>query len=329
MGETTGRPTVAVVGAGPVGQVVAADLAHAGYSVTVYEISGPLRDQLQNFGIRVRGVRALEVGPGQLHGVYDDLGMLERDSPDVLFLCIKATAISLVCSALSDVLSTGTTVVSWQNGIDTEQGVAAYLPAESVVRAVVNYGVTYSRDTPDPDDPDDRRTGGTVHMSFEHPPHALQEFAAGGRERAAKVAEMLTGAGLTTEHSDSLRSMVWKKAILNAALNGLCGLTGMNMEAAVRDSFARELSDKILKESITVARANEIWLGAGFYPWAVGYLDTAGAHRPSMLMDLESGRRTEIDFINGKIVEYGRRAGVATPYNESILALVKAREKFL
>jgi 2-dehydropantoate 2-reductase len=46
-----------------------------------------------------------------------------------------------------------------------------------------------------------------------------------------------------------------------------------------------------------------------------------------MLIDLEAGRRTEIDSINGKIAEYGRRAGVATPYNEALLALIKAREK--
>lgn len=308
---------IAVVGAGPVGSVVAAILAAADHGVAICEISAELRGAIGGRGISLVGERRTTVAADRFAAIHATIDSLAQDPPGTVFICVKATAIPLVVSALGELLPSSTTVVSWQNGIDTELSVAESIPPEQVVRAVVNYGVSFDREAD------------AVRVSFEHPPHAVQELVAAGRERAEQVAALLSGAGLTTERADHLERMVWKKAILNAALNALCGLTGLNMEEATRDSFAWDLADRVLKESISVARANEIWLGSGFYRWAVDYMHRAGAHRPSMLLDLDAGRRTEIDFINGKIVEYGSRVGVATPYNETMVALVKAREKYL
>jgi aldehyde:ferredoxin oxidoreductase len=67
-------------------------------------------------------------------------------------------------------------------------------------------------------------------------------------------------------------------------------------------------------------------LGSGFYPYCIDYIKSAGHHKPSMLQDIEAGRRTEVDFINGKIAEYGAQAEVPTPYNTMIRGLVKALE---
>jgi 2-dehydropantoate 2-reductase len=75
-----------------------------------------------------------------------------------------------------------------------------------------------------------------------------------------------------------------------------------------------------------VARANEVALGYDFYPYCINYIKGAGNHKPSMLQDIEACRRTEIDYINGKVVEYGMQAGVPTPYNTMIRGLVKALE---
>jgi 2-dehydropantoate 2-reductase len=306
---------IAVVGAGPVGSVVAATLTAGGHAVTVCEINEALRETITREGITLVGARKERVEGNALAAVVAGVEELAAAPPEVLFLCVKATAIPLVASALSEVVPLETTVVSWQNGIDTEREIALSVDPGMVVRAVVNYGVGYDA------------AARAVQVTFEHPPHLVQELTPGEELRAQRVARILTDAGMATERADHLERMVWRKAILNAALNALCGLTGMNMEEATRDSYAWDLADRILKESVAVARANEIWLGSEFYPWAVDYMHRAGTHRPSMLIDLEAGRRTEIDSINGKIAEYGRRAGVATPYNEALLALIKAREK--
>lgn len=308
---------IAVIGAGPIGSVVAAVLAAGEHRVHLREIAAVRRDQIAAHGISLRGARELHVAAGRLASLEPDIESLRDIACDAVFVCVKATATLLVASALADVLPGDTTVVSWQNGIDTERLLAGELPAARIVRAIVNHGVSLSGEM------------GEVTVSFEHPPHAVQELEAGSEQQATWVANLMTAAGLETERSEQLERMVWRKAILNAAVNALCGLTGLNMAEVTRDRAAWELAEHILVESTAVARANEIALGSGFYRWATDYLQRAGAHRPSMLLDLDAGRRTEIDVINGTIVEYGRRAGVPTPYNESVVSLVKAREAYL
>jgi len=113
---------------------------------------------------------------------------------------------------------------------------------------------------------------------------------------------------------------------MNACMNPVCAVTGMTMAEAMRDPIVFQLVDQLAKESIRVARANEIALGWEYYPYAINYMKNAGDHKPSMLMDIENKRRTEVDFINGKIVEYGKRVGMETPYNLMIRGLVKGLE---
>ena len=82
----------------------------------------------------------------------------------------------------------------------------------------------------------------------------------------------------------------------------------------------------LVKECVQVARANEISLGWQFYPYSMEYMRKAGNHKPSMLMDIENNRRTEVDAINGKFIDYGAQAGIETPYNNTLRALVKGLE---
>jgi len=137
---------------------------------------------------------------------------------------------------------------------------------------------------------------------------------------------VLTESGLGTEQTDQIVSMVWRKGVLNACMNPVCAITGLTMAQAMTDPIVFGIVDALIKECVKVARANEISLGWDFYPNAIEYMRNAGNHKPSMLMDIENKRRTEIDFINGKFVEYGKQAGIETPYNNSVRSLVKGLE---
>jgi len=163
-------------------------------------------------------------------------------------------------------------------------------------------------------------------MPFHHPPHYVQELAPESGPAAIEIARILTESGLPTLHTDNIISMVWRKSVMNAAMNPVCAVTGLTMAQATNDPIILGLVDALMKECIKVARANEIALGFDYYPHAIGYIKNAGNHKPSMLMDIEAKRRTEIDFINGKFVEYGKQAGIATPYNATLQSLVKGLE---
>jgi len=109
-------------------------------------------------------------------------------------------------------------------------------------------------------------------------------------------------------------------------MNPVCAVTGKTMFEVINDPIVFGLVDSLLKEGVRVARANELLLGPDFYIDCIDYIKEAGHHKPSMLQDIEAKRQTEIDYINGKIVEYGERAGVPTPYNTTLRSLVKALE---
>ena len=300
----------AVVGAGPVGCIVAAFLASKGNEVTLCDVIPDLLEPALDPGIIIEGAETLRQSVARVTTNIDELG---SESPDVIFITVKAHANALIASAIEGFHRPGQYVVSWQNGIDTELVFADALGDEPVLRAVVNYGCGLAGPA-------------HVRMPFHHPPHYLQELAPGSKPAAEAIAKVLTSCDLTTEHTEQIISMVWRKAILNACMNPVCAVTGLTMAQAMTDPIVFQIVDSLVKECVKVARANEIELGWNFYPHAIEYMSKAGDHKPSMLMDIEAHRRTEVDFINGKFVAYGEQAGIETPFNITLRALVKGLE---
>ena len=305
------RPkSFAVIGAGPVGCIVACYLARGGYEVTLCDVIPDLLGPALDPGIIIEGAENLQHKVARTCTSIDDLADVD---PDVIFITVKAHALPLIASSIEGFYREGMVIISWQNGIDTELEIAKVLGKNHVMRAVVNYGCGLV---------------GPAHvkMPFHHPPHYIQELDPGSRTAAVTVAEVLSKCDLTTEHTEKIISMVWRKSVMNAAMNPVCAVTGLTMSRVMNDPIVYQIVDALAKECIRVARANEIDLGWDFYTYAMDYMRNAGDHKPSMLMDIEANRRTEIDFINGKFVEYGNRTGTQTPYNHTLSALVKGLE---
>ena len=261
-------------------------------------------------GIILEGADNFQARVTRIVTRVDDLA---ADPPDVIIVTVKATALPLLASVLESMTGEGRYVVSWQNGIDTERVLSQSLGVRSVMRAVVNFGSFLI-------------APGHIKVAFHHRPHFLQELDPASKDAAIGICNVLTECGLDTHHTDQIRNMVWSKAVNNSCMNPVCAVTGKTMFEVINDPILSNLVDLLLKEGVAVARANEFTLGPDFYPFCVDYIKDAGHHKPSMLQDIEAGRRTEVDFINGKIIEYGVRAGIATPYNVALRALVKGRE---
>jgi len=311
MGKSSYQPKrFAVVGAGPVGSIVAAFLAKGGCDVTLCDLVPSLLAPALDPGIRIEGTDTFQAQVARTTTSVDDL---IGDSPDVVIVAVKATALPLIASTLEGLAAEGRYVVSWQNGIDTERVLAKHLGPEFVLRAVVNLGCV-------PVGP------AHVRIAFHHRPHFLQELDPRSTAAAVGIAGVFTACGLDTRHTGQIQHMVWRKAVLNACMNPICAVTGKTMAEVINDPILFHLVDVLIKEGVSVARANEFHLGSDYYPYCIDYIRNAGHHKPSMLQDIEAGRRTEVDYINGKIVEYGAQAGLPTPYNTMIRGLVKALE---
>jgi 2-dehydropantoate 2-reductase len=143
----------------------------------------------------------------------------------------------------------------------------------------------------------------------------------------ARIARMLSEAGMPATVAYDIRPHLWGKLIANAAINPVATLLDRPNGVVLDDPNASEIARSLAQEAATVATAMRIALPFGD-PWAYvrAIVEQTADLRNSMLADIAHGAKTEIEHINGAIVAAGRRAAVPTPYNETMFRLIRARE---
>ena len=142
-----------------------------------------------------------------------------------------------------------------------------------------------------------------------------------------EVAHLLADAGLKAEALRDVRPAQWSKLIFNATVNGVAALTGLPHDFHFADrEHLGDLVHELMAEGKRVAAAAGIELHDD--PWEMNVLATkrGSAHYPSMLEDVEAGRPTEVDLINGALVREAERARVDAPLQAALYALVTGRE---
>jgi len=309
--QTQDRPKVAIIGAGPVGGILGAYLAHAGHYVVFCDIQRPHLDAIKEKGLAITGF--LEMTAECQRVAYSISELSNFPAVDTVVIATKASILPRILPEIEKVARPGMRFVACQNGLDNEEFVAETFGADSTLRIVVNYGGSQMGD-------------GHIAMSFFNPPNYIGAMTPAGEPVARQLAEMATEAGLATEFTANVKQYEWEKVVLNAALNPVCALTHKPMKDMMDFELTESLAEEIIREGMEVAEAAGITFDEKFFEHGVQYLKKAGYHRTSMHQDILRQIPTEIDWISYKIVEWGRRLGVKTPYNLAITALVKGLE---
>ncbi len=307
------KPVIGIIGLGPVGSILAAHLARGGVDVVVEDIAKELLVKIRKDGLRVSGIRELSARVDKVAGSVAELAEFE---PDIVFVATKACFLKGVLADLKPVYTPGMRVVSFQNGLDNERLIAETLGVKTAYRVVVNYAGNLIGP-------------GDVVMNWFQPPNYVGAFRKGGYatdETTKYIADTMTACGLTTEESSDVKRHVWEKTILNSALCSVCALTGQTMKKAMEFEFSRGVTVRVIEEGLAVAKADGYDFGEDALERFTGYLEKGGTHKPSMLVDVESGRMTEVDFLSGAIVCYGEQYGVGTPVNSVLTGLLKSLE---
>jgi len=302
----------AIIGAGPIGGIMGGYLAKAGHSVILVDILKDHLDEIARNGLKITGITDMTVPFPEENLCYgiDDLAGREIDA---VFISVKASIMPKILPLVEKTVSAGTCLISLQNGLDTEEVIAEVFGKESTLRIVVNYAGNLAGN-------------GSVRISFFNSPNYIGTIDTSADEYARELAGVITDAGLETVFTTEIKKHEWTKTILNAALSPVCALTRRTMKQMMQLIDTRTLAREILQEGIQVARANGIVYDQDFLELCIGYLDKAGHHKTSMHVDLERGSPTEIEFLNDKIVEYGRAHGIPTPYNSTIVFLIRGSE---
>ncbi len=303
---------IAVVGTGAMGSVYAALFASAGHEVWAIDRWREHVDAMRARGLTVEGASGERTVRLNATTEPRDAGPC-----DLVVLATKAMHVAQAAASISPLLKPETPVLSIQNGLGGPETAASTLGKERVMVGVV----------------------GGFGASMRGPAHAhhngmelvrLGEFGGPITPRLKAVEEVWRSAGFRVKLFDDIDQLVWEKLLCNCAYSGPCGIADATIGEVMADPDLSRISAACAAEGFAVAKRKGVRLG---FDDPVAYVRDFGAKipnaRPSVLLDLMSKRKTEIDVINGAIPRVGREVGVAAPVNETITALVHARERAL
>jgi len=300
---------VAIIGCGAVGSLFAANLAQLGdVEVWAYDASAEHVDAINTAGLRLSGAGEVL---GRLRATADPA---ELPPCDFGIVATKAMHTSAAVAATAHAFSNGC-VATVQNGLGNEEAIA-----EHVARVI--RGTTFPAGkvlAPGHVQWDVR--GDTTLGPFEPKPAAPAEIE--------RLADACTRGGMPTKAVGDARGPQWRKVIFNAASNPIGALTGLTHGRVCERPDLRALVSVLVHEGKAVAAVQGIELDADPEELIdhAARPDVAYEHKASMLQDVEARRATEIDYLNGGIVRFGREHEVPTPLNQAIWALVKGVEQ--
>jgi 2-dehydropantoate 2-reductase len=310
MNKQINKMKIGVIGMGPVGSILAAHLIEAGVYVVVCDNGSDRINEIKKNGIVLKHSINKHI---QVKETCSSLHQLKKYDVDLVIIAVKVTALDQVHVELLDIATDKMYVLCAQNGIGNELKVSKVCGEDKTLRMVINYAGNINNDN-------------TVNVSFFNPPNYVAAMLPQADHMAKKLSELLSSTGIETKVSKNIQNYVWRKAILNAAISPICAITQKTMKDVMSFPKTFKLVEGIIDESIKVADMEGIELGKNFRQFCIQYLKKTGQHKPSMLIDFESGRDTEIDFLNGKIVKYGQKHYLPTPFNQSVTALIHLLE---
>jgi len=298
---------ICIIGCGAVGGIFAAHLARLeGVEVWAYDVNREHVDAIKRDGLRISGAAEFTAS---LNAASDPAQIPRCDYGIV---ATKAIHTRRAIEQAARIFDGRSAVCSVQNGVGNEEIIAEHVkcvirgttfPAGHIISAGhVGYDIK----------------GDTWIGPFE-PSHTPMEMV-------EELAGTLTRSGMHTMALPDARGAQWTKLIFNAAINPVGALTRLDHGAATRFEPTSELFKALIEEGKCVARALGIELHGDPWELVMKGANAPGRHKSSMLQDVEAGRTTEVDFMNGAIVHWGEKAGVPTPLNRVMWALAKGLE---
>jgi 2-dehydropantoate 2-reductase len=300
----------AVVGIGATGSVLAAALLERDPETILVDPKPGMGERILEKGIKISGPFTSQIKP-----VYflDQIGKIKPMDPRLIFVASKTFHFPKILDELKKAISSEAKIISTHNGLGTEDLIAEEFGVASAFRMSLNFGVSL-------------KGPGEVEMAFFNKPNHLGSLTPANDDVGRVIAERFTEGGLDTEYVEDIKLNVWKKMIMKCTMASICAVTDMTIKDALDFSPTREIADACFKEVLSVSKAKGYDLGEDYLTQALSYLQKVGVHKDSMCVDIANKTPTEIDFLGGKVVDYGIETGVPTPVYETMTNLVKAME---
>ncbi len=299
---------VLILGAGAMGCLYGAALHRAGCEVVLVDVSQPHVDAINAHGLELEtraGVEHLPIPARRPEEVSEPV--------DLVVVFTKTFHTDQALSGIRAAIGPSTWLLSLQNGLGNDRRLAEHAAEDRILIGSSSM-------------PSDLVGPGKVRSHGEGGSKLYPAFG-GDPAFARQVCDLLGQGGLPAELEPQIHAAIWSKAIFNATMNPLCALTRRTPGFLGAHPESRAMITAAVDEGVAVANASGIAVpGQPIHDLTEVSMTDHANHEASMLQDVKAGRRTEVDAINGAIVEAGRAAGVAAPVLETLWRLVKLEE---
>ncbi len=299
---------VLILGAGAMGCLYGAAFHRAHCEVVLVDVN---REHID--AINTRGLE-LETRAGIEHLPIPARRPEEIGGPvDLVVVFTKTFHTDAALEGIKAEIGPRTWLLSLQNGLGNDRRLASHASQDRILIGVSSL-------------PSDLVGPGKVRSHGDGGSKLYPAFGA-DPEFAGQVADLLTQGGLPAALEPAIHEAIWSKAIFNATMNPLCALTRRTPGFLGAHEESRALIHALVEEGVAVANASGIAVPARpIHDLTHVSMTDHANHEASMLQDVKAGRRTEVDAINGAIVEAAKAAGVAAPLTETLWRLVKLEE---
>lgn len=303
-------PKIAVVGAGAMGSVYAGLFAEAGYDVTVVDIWAAHISAISEAGLRLEGAS----GDRVVAGIRAVPSVADAGPCDLYVIATKAGGVGDAAAGIANVMHPASLVLTIQNGLGAGDRIARHMSTDNVLLGVAEgFGASI-------------KAAGHIHHNAMRLIR-IGELNGGDTARLKWVESIWKNAGFNAQAFADIHQLVWEKFICNVMCSAPCTAFECNIGGLFADPQRRKVALGCMLEAYHIGRAKGINFS---FDDAVAYGTKFAAlmpdANPSMRLDHFAGKKSEIDAINGMVPELGAALGIATPYNDTLVALVRAKE---
>lgn len=302
---------IAVIGAGAMGGVIGGRLAQAGHTVSFIEVNPAVVEAINERGLRIED----KSGQSAVVRVRATAQAGEIGPVDLALIFVKCYHTEAAVKSSLPLIGPETVVLTLQNGWGNGPRIGAVIGKEKLLLGVCYHSASVLG------------PGHVMHSG--QGKTFIGEFDGAVSERLGRVADAFQKAGFEVTATTEVVREIWSKLALNVCTLPTSALLRFHAPELMQHRSMVELMQALLREVVAVARAKGIGLEFD-ERWAAisGLLGRlAPTAKASMLQDVENRRQTEIDVINGAIVDAGTETGIATPYNQSMVWMIKSLEE--
>jgi 2-dehydropantoate 2-reductase len=300
---------ILLIGAGSLGLLFAGRLASVSANVAVLAHRSAQAELLHKEGVTV------EDEFGSHPSVLTPEGLI--GPPDWILLMVKQKDITAaLMQSLRDKSGEHTQVLCFQNGIGHVERLSTAVPLSRIWLAVTTEAAKKQSDT--------RVLHTGRGLTSIGPAQPEPEKAA--QESQKKLVAALRHAGFACNLSNNMDRIIWNKLLINSVINPLTALLRVCNGQLLSTSYALALMRSLYAEGVTVAEALGIQVADDLWDQLLDVCAKTADNRSSMLQDVEAGRQTEVDWINGSLVQLAAQRGMALPVQQALYQMIKALE---